>query len=409
MTIASPLPFLVSIAAYLLVGAAIGRFSRFYYTETHSPENNRFEALDGLRGLLAFGVYFHHARFTYQFYSNGCWEAPEGGIYLVLGPLSVALFFSLTAFLFWRKALAKGGRVDPVQLFMNRVRRIAPMYYVSLAVAGAVVLVLAKFQFSPFATLAPKIGRMLFMGFFGFPEDSIDGTPVNMINAGVFWTLRYEWSYYFSLPLLAITLRRPKIFVLFVIVFAAASALRPSIQIARLGPFVLGMCAAQLISWQGHSALLRSRFVALIAVLSLLLVPLTMGNYGAESRQSAWKPVTTFCIALPFIAAVYGNDFFGLLKLRGAKVLGLISYSVYLLHGILLFVVMRIVHLAFPINRLSPIMYWVLAFFCGLLTLVLSAVTYRFVEYPWLKYRARRPAPIAAELRSSMQPPAPVA
>jgi peptidoglycan/LPS O-acetylase OafA/YrhL len=232
----------------------------------------------------------------------------------------VALFFSLTAFPFWEKALGSAGKVDPVKLFLNRVHRIAPMYFVSLAAAGVILLVLAKFQFStPVKTLALEAGRMFFLGFFGFPQDSINGTPVNMVNAGVFWTLRYEWAYYFFLPLLALTLRRPKIFVVFVLVFAVASALRPSIQIARLGPFVLGMCAAQLISWRGHSALLRSRYMAMIAVFSLLLVPFTMGTYRAETHQPAWKPVTTLCIALPFIVAAYGNDFFGLLKMRGAK------------------------------------------------------------------------------------------
>src|SRR5262249_50126300 len=98
-------------AFYLLAGEAMGRFIPFYNSQTDSAGNNRFEALVGLRGLLAFGVFFHHARFTYQYYSNGWWEAPEGGIYLVLGPVSVALFFSLTAFLFWGKALANGGKV----------------------------------------------------------------------------------------------------------------------------------------------------------------------------------------------------------------------------------------------------------------------------------------------------------
>jgi len=108
-----------------------------------------------------------------------------------------------------------------------------------------------------------------------------------------------------------------------------------------------------------------------------------MGNYRAESRQSAWKPVTTFCIALRSLQPYTETTFLACLSCGGAKVIGLISYSVYLLHGILLFVVMRIV--AFGVPDQSPFAdkYWVPRLFCGLLTLVLSAVTYRFVEYPW--------------------------
>jgi peptidoglycan/LPS O-acetylase OafA/YrhL len=383
-------------AVYLLVGSGIARFSSFYSSETKPAPSSRFEALDGLRGLLAFGVFFHHARFTYEYYSSGWWEAPEGGLYLVLGPLSVALFFTITAFLFWAKARAADGRVNPLRLWLNRVRRIAPMYLVSLAVIAFILLILARFRLPDhFGRVASAGARMLFLGFFGLPQEHINQVPVNMVNAGVYWTLRYEWMFYLALPILAFLLRWPRAFIGFVVAFAVGSFLKPSLPVARLGPFVVGMTAAQLISWRPCWPFLASRYVAVMSLLSLCLVPITMGYYGADVRQPAWKPITTLCTGLPFIAVVYGNDFFGLLRFRGAKVLGLISYSVYLLHGIVLFVTMWAVHHWHPINTLSPVEYWAIASACGFLTLLLSALTYRYVEYPWLKPQ-RKPDPAMA-------------
>ena len=284
------------------------------------------------------------------------------------------------------------------------------MYLVSLAVIILILLTIARFQLSgQLGHLAFRGVLMLCLGFFGLPQEYINKVPVNMVNAGVYWTLRYEWMFYIALPLLAFLLRRDKVFIVFVTLFVVGSVFRPTLPVARLGTFVLGMCAAQLISWRRCSSLLSSRYIALLSVVCLFLVPLTMGYYGADTRQPAWKPVTTLCIGLPFIAVVYGNDFFSLLRLRGAKVLGLISYSVYLLHGIVLFVTMRAIHHWRPINTLSPVEYWGIASICGLVTLMLSALSYRFIEFPWLHTGRQRRAADVLENRPSNNMAIPVA
>jgi peptidoglycan/LPS O-acetylase OafA/YrhL len=394
VSIANPIPYLVLMGAFLGVGGLIARFVSFYAGEMQPADNVRFEALDGLRGLLAFGVFFHHVRFTYQYYNTGAWEAPEQGLYHVLGPLSVAFFFAITAFLFWGKALSAKGKVDPLRLYENRVRRIGPMYMVSLGVIGTILFLLAHFRFTaPLPHLAGRSALSLCLGFFGLPQDTINHVPVNMVNASVYWTLQYEWAFYLALPLLARVLQRDWIFVAFVLAFTLLAIMKPAMRMARLSPFILGMCAARLFAWREMPAL-RSAPVTLASVAAILLVPFAMGSYASPSGASNWTPIASLVIALPFLAVVHGNNFFRLLTLPGAKVLGRISYSVYLLHGIVLFVTMRCLNAYFPLHGMLPLVYWCFAGLSGLATLGLSALSYRWIEYPWL--RGKRPKDLSS-------------
>jgi len=161
VTIASHCPCWF-IAAYLLVGAAIGRFSRFT-TPRLTPENTGLRRWTVCGDCWRWACTFITRDSLTSFTQTAAGRRPRAGLSR-LGPLSVALFFSLTAFLFWRKALAKGGRVDPVQLFMNRVAAL-PRCIRFTGSAGAVVLVLAKF---PILTICNSWRQRLGACFHGF-------------------------------------------------------------------------------------------------------------------------------------------------------------------------------------------------------------------------------------------------
>jgi peptidoglycan/LPS O-acetylase OafA/YrhL len=82
---------------------------------------------------------------------------------------------------------------------------------------------------------------------------------------------------------------------------------------------------------------------------------------------------------------VYGNNLFGLLKMPAAKFLSTISYSIYLLHGIVLYFGLHIVNIVYPIQSLSPFLFWLVILLTGLLVVLISAVTYRFIEHPYIE------------------------
>ena len=80
---------------------------------------------------------------------------------------------------------------------------------------------------------------------------------------------------------------------------------------------------------------------------------------------------------------------------RPAKILGAISYSLYLTHCIVLFVVVGAADRLLGLESLGPTQYWLLVALAALATVVLSAVTFQFVEYPFMnpKGRACGPSP----------------
>jgi peptidoglycan/LPS O-acetylase OafA/YrhL len=101
------------------------------------------------------------------------------------------------------------------------------------------------------------------------------------------------------------------------------------------------------------------------------------------------------CGALVFLPIVAGADLWGLLRTRAVKMLGAVSYSIYLLHGTVLYVVLGVVRRFYPIPELSPLAYWGVIAACGVLLVCLAAVTYRWLEHPFLRVPlpARRAAP----------------
>ena len=85
-----------------------------------------------------------------------------------------------------------------------------------------------------------------------------------------------------------------------------------------------------------------------------------------------------------FLLLVSGNTLFGILESRPVKFLGVISYSIYLLHNIVISVVFYHFYQIQEIDSVSPVIYWSVTAACGVIVVLLSAFCYRFVEYPFL-------------------------
>jgi hypothetical protein len=93
-----------------------------------------------------------------------------------------------------------------------------------------------------------------------------------------------------------------------------------------------------------------------------------------------------------FLVIVYGNNLFGVLTTTAAKYIGTVSYSIYLLHGIVLFITFNITNRLYPIKQMSPLSFWLLSGVAGLIVICLSGITFRFIEYPFMMWKFRSPS-----------------
>ncbi len=373
----SILPFFVVMLIITVFASVLVRYIPFYKKIADSEAGGRYESLDGLRGFLAFGVFFQHAVTNFAYFSTGIWQITDIRFYRHLGGESVILFFIITSFLYWSKAMAKKGEVDIMGLYRSRFLRLAPMYLVSAAIVTIAALIETRFSFASVGTLVRDVLSWLTLGL--HTTTTVNGDTIIPINAGIHWTLHFEWIFYLFLPVSALALKsvEARIMLIPILAFAFTSADRGYWMI-----FMFGILAAHIVhkipKWS-----LASRFWAgILPVLGLFLV------YSIQYKPYSFLQ---YCVSLGiFLCFIYGNDLFGLLKTRAAKFLGTLSYSIYLIHGIILYAVLNIANLLLPIANTSPQQFWGLILLSGIVTVLVSAVTYKYIEHPFLKMIQKR-------------------
>jgi peptidoglycan/LPS O-acetylase OafA/YrhL len=363
------------VALCLAIGAFIARGSP-WYRGLLAQGGSRFEMIDGLRGFLALGVFFTHVMATHGYYARGHWDTTFAPFYVVSGEAGVSLFFMITGFLFWRKAMAAEGKLDTRALYLSRIRRLAPMYFVSVALCLVVIAALSGFTLreSPMAVLR-EIRPWLSFGF--MTTGDVNGVKdAHIINA-VYWTLAYEWAFYLALPLLALFARGWKFGLL------AAIAIFFGIQAPITLNFLAGALAAMFVERRFLLGRLASPYLALVPLLAIGTV---------LSMDSAYSPAAIALMFVFFLFVVDGNSILGLLRNRAAHFLGTVSYSFYLLHAAVIFIAFRVADFFVPVATLGSTQHWLIAALAAAVALVISAVTYRRVEYPFLTMKPAVPA-----------------
>lgn len=376
MSLSDPTAWFAICALCMLTAWALLRTSGFYRAQLAQAAASRYECIDGLRGFLALGVFGVHAVNMYTLHAYGTWVTEVAQFYGFAGAAGVSLFFMITGFLFWLRVLRAGRSFDTRGFFRSRLRRLVPMYVMSVLMVLAVAAAATGFtlRVSP-VELAREVRPWLSFGF--MEEGALNGfADAHYINR-VYWTLAYEWGFYLALPLLALFARG----------WGAVALVAAVLFFGKQEPIVLnflfGAAAAALVHTRRLERYrLDAPWLGVVALASL-------GAYFALPKYYG-LPQSLALFGF-FIFIVHGNSLFGLLRTAPAKVLGTISYSIYLVHCIALFVTVRAVDAVRPMETLHSVQYWLLAAFAAVGTVLLSALTYRYVEFPFIHPQAARP------------------
>jgi peptidoglycan/LPS O-acetylase OafA/YrhL len=378
-------------------------------SSAYSPE------LESLRGWAILLVFVFH---IYSGVTGIDWTGKPVSPWLAFvtaGHTGVTLFFVLSAFLLSRPFLEEERRRHPVRLvdfYRRRVLRIMPLYAVAIVVA--VVLCLDM----PGAVV--KGFRALFF------VTSFMGKSVVihalMPYSTVWWSLGTEVQFYLALPVLGFCLRTRGgrwlgigILIVWAVLYGIATSdpewmaseagLRFGLGLPGRAPaFLAGIGAAWLVSRHGErirAAARNARWLerggsdgllfAALAGLGLLLQRVSFLGFTSAERiwpiwhlaeSALWGLILLLVVLMPIrVRPLVSNPVL-------ARV-GLLSYSLYLVHvPILLHALVWLTQhdVAFRANVATRVLTIV-----GILGLCLavSALTYRFIERPFLLRKAR--------------------
>ena len=368
-------------------------------------------SLTGLRGIAALFVFIFH----YSYFNPGIrldLSIPVIGkalqFPLVFGFAGVDLFFVLSGFLlalpFARATLSRSAHPPLTQYYKRRLLRVFPAYYAQLAI----ILIVGAW----FITWKPLNGISLLAHLLMFFNMGWD--PVRPM-VGIWWTLPVELSFYLVLPFIASFMRpgRWMVFLLASILlsmlyriwsvdhFAAepgeAVFLAASLLPGSLPEFLLGASAAMIIQKFDLQGIKRPTAWALDG---LFLAGVILANfwfwkvmlpYGGFFWSGHWSMVIApLALGLPLsmiVISLYWGSRIGSLLFANPVVyfLGLISYSLYLWHFVVLQQAGVIFGEAYTSMQGLPKFLFSMA-----LVVLVSTLSYFVFERPFFRLGARR-------------------
>jgi peptidoglycan/LPS O-acetylase OafA/YrhL len=358
-------------------------------------EPRRFYELDSLRGVAALTVVLHH-------FSHLC---PAGFLHilirtplrlLIAGHQAVILFFLLSGFVLTLPYKKKTG-LGYGPFFVKRVCRIYLPYLGALALAilcdlsfpghGPYNNYWINYTWSQPVTARLVMQHILFLG-------NYDWLQFNT----AFWSLVYEMRISLVFPFIAVAVLRLRTIWLIVCAVALSLAFFPTAlllsTVLHLGSldaavnttrtfhyaafFIIGsVLAKHLHAINRWYARLKPAHAAALALISLAL-------YGFSDASSLTQrlsipedlfdwPVAAGAVML-IIFAMNSRPFRTFLTSRTIHYLGERSYSVYLIHGTIIF---TLIHTLMGRVRIGVLLLIYLA-----ITLIVAEIFYRLIEHP---------------------------
>lgn len=366
-------------------------------------------SLTGLRGIAALFVFLFH----YSYFNPGIrldLAVPYIGnalqFPLRFGFSGVDMFFVLSGFLLslpFAHATLTHSRHQPLrQYYKRRLLRVFPAYYAQLAI----ILIVGAWFITWQALNGTSLLAHLLM-FFNIGPD-----PVRPM-VGVWWTLPIELSFYLLLPFIASFMRPGRWLVLLVLCillsfvyriwsadyfaaepYAIVIVLASSHLPGSLPEFLLGASAALLVQWldlRSHKRpaawmqdglFLAGTILAIMWLWGIVLPHASAGYYWLGHWSMVIAPVALGLPLSLIVLSLYWNSRIGRLLFANPLVyfLGLISYSLYLWH----FVVMQQAELV--LGETYANLQGLPRFLVTLLLVVsVSAVSYYVFERPFVK------------------------
>lgn len=373
---------IISFISSFILAKFLSRIKSFRYI---NERVERYGSLDGIRGFLALGVFVNHFVITWYWKEYGSWQNPPYEYVVMFGRVGVSVFFMITGFLFISKILKSKSKIKWYEFYESRVFRIYPVYFLALVIVS--FLVFFKMDFNVSSSSVKFIKEYVsWILFIGATINSFE--DATLIIAQVYWTLKYEWVFYLLLPFISIIIHRFQnkggraLLLASIVLFLFPVNFFNYFSSDAFILFALGGVAAfqykkpsPIVAYLMRINFFKSSFAT---ILSLLLL-----SFSIFIPQLPTSVLYAF-LFLVFLLLVFGNNYYSFLDSPASIVLSEISYSIYLLHGVVLYVCFSLTGFSDP-SQLDFSIYVYLMPFVSLLIIAVSSCTFIFVERPGIK------------------------
>lgn len=340
-------------------------------------------SLDGIRALSFLIVLVSHAG-----YGN-----------VIPGGLGVTIFFFLSGYLITtllRKEYSRHGRIDLRMFYIRRILRIFPPFYLVLAIASILTAIgIIEGQLLPVAVLSQvfylnNLYVVLTDSFLGFAP-----------GTGIYWSLAVEEHFYLFFPLLFIWLarsfedgRRQALILggislavliwryVLVLGFDSPETRTYVATDTRIDSILFGCMLAVFMNPMIDKVELPARQVALLWLpLGVATLLFTLLYRGEAFRETIRYTLQGLALLPIFFAAVRHPDWliFRPLNIGWVRFLGVLSYSLYLVHQVVLALIEQ--YLTLPLFAIAPVGF--------ALSLLAAAAIYYTIEKPIARFRRR--------------------
>lgn len=369
-------------AAFFLVSACVLKLD--LAKQALPNGNDRYGDIDGLRGLLAVAVMVHHSFAAYGYFTNGQWIYSTSPILNQLGQTSVAMFFMITGYLFTLKSFSEN--IDWSKFYKTRLARLTPLYVVIVALVFLIVLVVSKGEIrEPLWKIGKEAIQWFSFVFFGRPDIN-EFKKTWVIIAGVNWSLQYEMIFYiFFVPVLHYLSKFLSVQALFIngiilliliFIFRWITNPEPGNSLWALH-FLGGVLTAYAFKIDAVYKIIKTRAFTLLSFLFGISLLMSQNSYGI---------LTVAATIFIFATFARGLSIFGLLKTKPALWIGEISYGIYLIHGMVLWIVLTWLKGFLNLSDFSLTYYWITIIMVAMVITILASISYLKLEKPAIRY-----------------------
>lgn len=361
--------------------------------------NGRYEALDGLRGIAALIVVFHHLQI------NSIFRHLD---FVLYGELFVDVFFMMSGFVIAASYLDRIGNADQAKRFLTlRFFRIYPLH----------IVVLSFF-------VVQEIGRLLFWKSGGVINSSVPfsgSRSLDLLGATTFlvqswgpfgknswngpsWSISSEALAYIVFTLAVMwrpfhsRLANPILIAAAVVAYVFASVARdglaeatygmPAVARGLAGFFIGVVCfrivrAPKVVEWIRLTPTYYFSAMQLVAVATFLVL---LHFFKGPGIILTVVPLVFLVVALHVDRGVIS----GALNTRPMQYLGKVSYSIYLIHMFILFMCDALFRRLFTSWDDMPLLLGTLVSVAIVgVVVALAEFSYRFIEQPGREYGRR--------------------